>query len=118
MKHAWVALFVIILGIAFVTGDAEARRLGGGGGAGLQRSLPTKRDTAPNLAPTRSPQSTPQPSGAARWLGPLAGLAAGIGLAALFAHLGLSEELATIAMIALFAIAAFWIFGLVSRRFR
>lgn len=43
---------------------------------------------------------------ASRWLGPVAGLAAGLGLAALAAHLGFSEELASLLLVALFAVAA------------
>lgn len=45
-------------------------------------------------------------SGRSRWLGPIAGLAAGLGLAALASYLGFSEELASFLLIALFAVAA------------
>jgi predicted lipid-binding transport protein (Tim44 family) len=41
-----------------------------------------------------------------RWMGPLAGLAAGIGLAALFSHLGLGEGMANIMMMLLLLGAA------------
>jgi hypothetical protein len=36
-----------------------------------------------------------------RWMGPLAGLAAGIGLAALFSHLGMGEGMANMMMMLL-----------------
>jgi len=50
-------------------------------------------------------------------MGPLAGLAAGLGLAALFSHLGMGEGLANFVMIALLALAAFVVIRLVMRRF-
>lgn len=41
-----------------------------------------------------------------RWLGPVAGLAAGLGLAALASHLGFGEEFGSLMMMVLFAIVA------------
>lgn len=79
---------------AFVAGlapfEAEARRLGGGKPIGAQRqALPDKPVTAPTAAPTQSAApaaAAPGPAAAAkpgmgRWVAPLAGLAAGLGLA-------------------------------------
>jgi len=43
-----------------------------------------------------------------RWMGPLAGLAAGIGLAALFSHLGLGEGMANMMMLLLLGLAVFF----------
>jgi len=45
-------------------------------------------------------------TGASRWLGPVAGLAAGLGLAALASYLGIAEELMSVLLIVLFAVAA------------
>jgi len=53
-----------------------------------------------------SPAAAQAASGRSRWLGPVAGLAAGLGLAALASHLGFSEELASLLLVALFAVAA------------
>jgi predicted lipid-binding transport protein (Tim44 family) len=50
-------------------------------------------------------------------MGPLAGLAAGIGLAALFSHLGMGEGLANVVMIALLAGAAFFAIRFLLARF-
>jgi predicted lipid-binding transport protein (Tim44 family) len=59
----------------------------------------------------------PAASGASRWLGPLAGLAAGIGLAALFSHLGLSEGFAGLAMLLLLVVGGIFVVRmLMSRR--
>jgi predicted lipid-binding transport protein (Tim44 family) len=49
-------------------------------------------------------------------MGPIAGLAAGLGLAALFSHLGMGEEMANFMMILLLALAAFMLFRWVMRR--
>ncbi len=45
-------------------------------------------------------------SRSSRWLGPIAGLAAGLGLAALFSHLGLSEGLGSLLLIGLLIVGA------------
>ena len=51
------------------------------------------------------------------WMGPVAGLAAGLGLAALASYLGFSDELASILLIALLALAAVFVVRmLMSRR--
>ena len=55
-------------------------------------------------------------SGASRWLGPVAGLAAGLGLAALASHLGFSEELASFLLIALLAVGVIVVVRLVMAR--
>jgi predicted lipid-binding transport protein (Tim44 family) len=49
-------------------------------------------------------------------MGPLAGLAAGLGIAALLSHFGMGEGLANILMIALLAMAAVFVFKLLFRR--
>jgi len=67
---------------------AEATRLGGGASLGKQYSLP-KSSPAPQTpavnpaARPSAPYNAARPSGASRWLGPLAGLAAGGLLASL-----------------------------------
>ena len=55
-------------------------------------------------------------SGTSRWLGPVAGLAAGLGLAALASYLGFSEELASILLIVLLALAAVFVVRLLMSR--
>jgi predicted lipid-binding transport protein (Tim44 family) len=106
---------------------ADARRLGGGRNLGTQRQsiapppaatpAPTTPGAASNpvmpaqpgaatAARAPTPASTAAPSGASRWLGPIAGIAAGLGLAALLSHLGLSEEFASLLLIGLLVIGA------------
>lgn len=91
--------------------DADAaRRLGGGSNLGAQRSItpqpakPPAQQAAP--APTPAPTPAPQPSGASRWLGPLAGLAIGAGLASLFMNNSMGGALGSILMMVLLAAAA------------
>ena len=50
-------------------------------------------------------------------MGPLAGLAAGLGIAALFSHFGMGEGLANFMMIALLAVAAFFVIRFLLARF-
>ena len=107
---------------------AEAKRLGGGGSrrhearpAGAQharrRCRPSRRRTARPL-PRRAAAATPAAAAPKRsWMGPIAGLAAGLGLAALVSHLGFGEELANFMMIALLALVAVVVVRLLMRRF-
>ncbi|GAA4337209.1 TIM44-like domain-containing protein [Pigmentiphaga soli] len=90
------------------THDAEARRLGGGGSIGRQSGNVTQRQALPPAgAPRQAQQAAPSQSaagaaaagtdarsGMSRWLGPIAGIAAGLGLAALLSHLGLGAAMA------------------------
>jgi predicted lipid-binding transport protein (Tim44 family) len=107
-------LLLIIIAVASVAlaveDAAAARRFGGGGNIGKQRSGITQREAAPapkapaqqqNQAAPATPAQ--QPSGMSRWLGPLAGLALGAGLASLFLHNGMGGALAAVLMLGLVA---------------
>ena len=50
------------------------------------------------------------------WMGPIAGLAAGLGLAALASHLGFGEALANMMMIGLLVMAVLLVVGFVMRK--
>ncbi len=106
MKKILMALFAV-LSLALVAEDSEAaQRLGGGKSVGRQRDAVTPQAPA-NKAPAAAP-ATPQaqPSGMSKWLGPLAGLAIGAGLASLFMGNGLAGGIAGILMMLLLAAAA------------
>jgi predicted lipid-binding transport protein (Tim44 family) len=122
--------FAMAVGLAFTLApiDAEAKRLGGGKSQGMQRQAPDKpaqsTPATPNNAAT--PAAAPATAGAGAaaaaapkrsWMGPIAGLAAGLGLAALFSHFGMGEGLANFVMLALLAMAAFFVIRLLMRRF-
>jgi predicted lipid-binding transport protein (Tim44 family) len=117
MKKLLISLFLTFVAFGLCVDDAEAARFGGGRSFGMQRQMATPRpaptqQAAPG-APARAPAVAPQRGGL---LGPIAGLAAGIGLAALFSHFGLGEELANMVMIMLLVMAGLAIFRMLSRR--
>jgi len=117
---------VAFAGTALLASDAEARRLGGGASSGMKRdSTVMNRSATP--APTQStaaaakpatPATPPaaQPSGMRKWLGPLAGIAAGLGIAALLSHFGLGEGMATMLMILLGVVAVVFVVKLLFRK--
>jgi predicted lipid-binding transport protein (Tim44 family) len=110
---------------------ADAARLGGGRSFGAQRQSvapskpapPAAAPTAPTAAPASNANAAAQPatpaspgapaaakpatasaaapSGPSRWLGPIAGIAAGLGLAALLSRFGLPEGLGSVLLIGL-----------------
>ncbi|MFO1216794.1 MAG: Tim44-like domain-containing protein [Burkholderiaceae bacterium] len=138
MKTAWIAVLVAGLALALGAPNADAKRLGGGKSTGMQRSVPDKPAPTGTPAQPTNPAATPQtpaapavPAAAATpnpgaaaaaaapkrsWLGPVAGLAAGLGLAALASHLGMGEAFGNVMMIALLAIVAFALLRFVMRR--
>jgi len=104
---------VAIASMTFVV-DAEARRLGGGKSFGRQSGITQRQATPPAAAPTQA--GRPPAATGNRWAAPLAGLAAGLGLAALANWLGFGEELASFMLIALLVIAAVVVFRLLAAR--
>jgi predicted lipid-binding transport protein (Tim44 family) len=116
MKKLIVGLFGLALGAAVIAGDAEAARLGGGRSLGAQRQFtaPPKQATPPSQQ--QQPAAAPQPSGASRWLGPLAGLAAGLGLGWLFAQGGFGSAIGAILMVLLAGVAVLALMRFLSRR--
>lgn len=117
-----LSVFVaVVAALAFAIPDAEARRLGGGKTFGKQSTNVTQRSATPQQ-PAAAPQAPAKPNAAAapgggnRWLAPVAGLAAGLGLAALASHLGFGEELASFMLIALMAFAALIVFRMLTAR--
>jgi predicted lipid-binding transport protein (Tim44 family) len=120
MKKLMISAFLACLALGFSAGDAQAARMGSGKSMGMQRQSVAPRpatpaQAAPAPAPT-PPAAAPAPAPKRNWLGPLAGLAAGFGIAALFSQLGLGADLANFFMLALLALAALLIFKLLFRR--
>ena len=124
MKNVFIAVFSLVVALGLGIGDAEAaKRLGGGKSVGMQREAVAPKPAAPAQA---APAPANQPTSAAptanpaqpkrNWLGPIAGLAAGLGIAALLSHFGLGEGMANFLMIALLAMAAVFVFKLLFRR--
>src|SRR3546814_5001108 len=93
-----VAMLVVSAGAMLsVSFDAEARRFGGGKSFGRQSSnitqqrqavTPPAAGTTASTAAGAAAAGTAAKSGASRWLGPIAGIAAGLGIAALLSKIG------------------------------
>jgi predicted lipid-binding transport protein (Tim44 family) len=127
------ALVVItLLAFGIVTLDAEARRMGGARSLGQQRDAISQRQTPPRAPAQQQPQqqSTPaqqqqaapatapaqQPAAGSRWLGPLAGLALGAGLAALFLNNGIAGVLAGLLLMLAIAAGVFFLVRMLRSR--
>ena len=130
MKFLSVLALSLALGLSMTSGDAEAaKRLGGGKSTGMQKqSAPADKST--NATPAQTPgapaaaAAPAAATGAAAaaaapkrsWLGPIAGLAAGLGLAALASHFGFGEQMANMLMIGLLVMAVVAVIGFVMRK--
>lgn len=110
------SVIVLSCGLVLVGAEAEAKRLGGGKSMGSQRSM-TQQQAAPKApaqqqqqsqqagAPAQQPAAAAAPQGN-KWLGPLAGLALGAGLMALFMNNGIAGALAGLLLAAAIAAVA------------
>lgn len=130
--NKWIAGLAIGIFAATLSFDAEAqRRLGGGMSFGKpsqnlqQRQAAPQKQQAPQqqAAPAQQPSAAGAPAAAGAraaspWRGALMGLAAGLGLAALASWLGFGEQFAMLLMVALLAMVAMTVFGLLMRRTR
>lgn len=113
-----------MFGLFSVAQVAEAKRFGGGKSFGYNKQVAPKSYNKQSTAPKAAPASTAPKAGAAgrpasgasKWLGPLAGLAAGGLLAAMI--FGDGFEGLQIFDILLFALIAFVLFKLFTRRVR
>lgn len=117
MKHLLSIAIAAFLTLGLVVPDAEAARLGGGRSLGAQRNVtPNKsmQQTPPSQAAAAAPAAAPKPAGN-RWLGPIAGLAAGLGLGWLFSQGGLGGMMGTLLMMALVGFAIVFVMRLLTR---
>ena len=119
-KFLSILAVIFAVGLSTVAVDAEAaKRMGSGKSLGMQRQgTPDKAPNAPNQAAAAAPAAgaaaaaTPSRS----WMGPVAGIAAGLGLAALASHLGMGDELASMVMLGLLAAAIMVAVGFFMRK--
>ncbi|RTL32079.1 MAG: Tim44 domain-containing protein [Burkholderiales bacterium] len=132
-----VAMVVALAGVGMVSApmDAEAKRLGGGRASGMQRQMPARQPSAtPNPTPQTpaAPNQSAQPGqpayanqqapaaqpGKRSWLGPIAGIAAGLGIAALMSHFGMGEAFGNMMTMLLLGVVAFMVIGWLMRRLK
>ena len=131
MKKLLVAMMLVATGAMVVVADAEAKRLGGGGSIGRQSqgiSRPAPGQNAPmqqqQAAPRQAtpPAAAPGAKPASPWKGILGGALLGLGLGALFSHLGIGGALASalsgILTIGLLVLAAVLLYRLFTRNKR
>ena len=116
MKKFLLTVSIIMLALGLTLGEAQAKRLGGGKSTGMQRESVTQRQATPPPGNAAAPAAAPQVAPKRNWMGPLAGLAAGLGIAALLSHFGMGEGLGNILMIGLLVAAAIFAFKYFSRR--
>lgn len=105
MKSFLMSLMIALTCLSLFAATAEAKRFGGGGSFGKQRTM------APQQAPAAAPAPAPAPGGN-RWLGPLAGLALGAGLGAMFAGGGFGGAMGGILMAVLAGVAVMFLISL------
>jgi predicted lipid-binding transport protein (Tim44 family) len=131
-KNWMIGALVVALAGAGLPDLADAKRLGAGRSSGMQRSMPERTaPTSPTATPAQPGAATQQaapgaaaaaaPAAAAAgrrsWLGPVAGLAAGLGIAALMSHLGMGAAFGEFLTIALLLLAGFFLVRFLMRRF-
>jgi len=129
-------LAAVVLTFAMAADSAEGKRLGGARSSGMQRNQATQPATPPAqsgapgspatsgapaqqaAAPAATAATAAPAAATARrsWAGPLTGLAAGLGLAALASYLGFGEALANIMLLALIGVAVLALIGFFVRR--
>ncbi len=118
-------LSAVIVGLSLGSVGADAKRIGGGG---MKRTVPQQTAPAQPAKPAAPTQNAAQPAPAApaaapvqppkrSWMGPLAGLAAGLGLAALASHFGFGAAMANIMTMVLIGLVAMLVIGFLVRRF-
>lgn len=128
MKRLLSIAALTLLTLTALAPDAEAKRLGGGGTSGMKRTVPPRPapDSLPANKPAQPPANAAAPTAGAApaaaapkrsWMGPLAGLAAGLGIAALMSHLGLGAGMGNILTMLLVAAAAFFVIRFLLRKF-
>ncbi len=100
MKLWLISALTLALVATTAPTTAEAKRLGAGKPAGMQRNMPARtapdavpaKPATPQAAPAAAPATPAAPPAAApkrNWMGPLAGIAAGLGIGALLSHFGM-----------------------------
>ncbi len=120
MKRFLMLLTIALTSLSLFAATAEAKRFGGGGSIGKQRTMdaqpaPKAPAAAPAPAPGAAPAAAPAPAGN-KWLGPLAGLAIGAGLGALFAGGGLGGAMGGILMAILAGVALMFLISLFRKK--
>jgi predicted lipid-binding transport protein (Tim44 family) len=126
VKKVLLSLFVVLIAASFVAPEVQARRLGGGATSGMKRqappaqpaqTVPAKPADAAAQTPAGAAAAAPAAAPKRSWLGPIAGLAAGLGLAALMSHFGLGAEFGSLLTMLLLAVVGVFVVRFLMQRF-
>jgi predicted lipid-binding transport protein (Tim44 family) len=127
-----LGLVLVFTAVGFAP-SAEAKRFGGGSSFGRQMPIqrqatpprPAQPAATPAQAPAAQPAARPAQAGQAAaatpkrsWMGPLAGIAAGLGLAALASYLGIGAEMMSFMLMLLAGLAIFAVVRMIMNRNR
>ena len=131
MKLWLIGALLVAVAATSAPMDVQAKRLAAGKSAGMQRNMPAR--TGPDATPAKPatpaqgqqaaaptpPAATPPAAAAPKrnWMGPLAGLAAGLGSAALLSHFGMGGAASSFLMMALLAAGGVFLIMFLLRRF-
>jgi predicted lipid-binding transport protein (Tim44 family) len=130
MKKWLVSLMLGLMMITMLT-EAQARKMGGGSSFGRQSTNVTRQaqQPAPAPRPAAAPAAAPAAGAAgaaaaakpaSAWKGMLGGALLGLGIGALLSHLGLGGAMAgmlgSLLMVALLALAGFFIYRMIRAR--
>ncbi|MDU0809806.1 MAG: TIM44-like domain-containing protein [Burkholderia sp.] len=116
----FVLIGLLIIGSLSSFDTAEARRIGNGRSFGRQsqtinrQSATQRQQTMQQTIPSQAHhRPTSGPLRSSQWLGPLAGLVAGLGIAGLISHFGFGEAfsgmVSNLIVISIFLLAAIWL---------
>jgi predicted lipid-binding transport protein (Tim44 family) len=128
MKKFLASMMIALTAMSMIA-EATAKPLGGGRSIGRQSSNVTRQQAAPAPSQAQRPAPAPAPAAAPApaprkpgmpWKGILGGALLGLGLGALFSHLGIGGAMAgmlsSILMVALLALAAMFIWRMFRRK--
>lgn len=118
MKKILLAIVMLASALTLAIPQAEARRMGGGFSSFGKQSNNVSRQAPAQQSQAAKPAAAPGAAAAAKpaspWRGIMGGALLGLGLGALLSHFGMSGALAsmisTMLMVALFAMAAMFIY--------
>jgi predicted lipid-binding transport protein (Tim44 family) len=121
-----LSLVVISAALAFGAATADAKKFGGGKSVGSQRDSVTQRQTnGPSAAPTAAASAAPAAGAAAtgaaakstpKWLGPVAGIAAALGLGYLMSQMGTAGLVGFLIVGLLFIVGMFFLGRMMMRK--
>lgn len=118
MRKFMFGFVAALMGTVFFVNEVEAKRVGGGGNVGAQRSItnaPPAKPAQQQAAPTAT-QAQPAAGGASRWMPILGGLAIGGALGWLMGANGMGGLMVGIMLAALLLFGAVMVFRMLAAR--